>query len=78
MKTSEFIKRAGELGFNVKDCVNFYDNENYLNLERDTGKYLFGSKKNIERYQTQFTQKEIDEMKKRFNLDSFEHVEVKE
>lgn len=55
-----------------------YDDEHsYLNLECNTGKYLFGSKTNIERYQTQFTQKEIDEMKKRFNLDSFEIVEVR-
>ena len=52
------------------------DEQNYLNLERDTGKYLFGSKKNIDGYQTQFSQKEIDEMKKKYNLDSFEVVEV--
>lgn len=54
------------------------DEQNYLNLERDTGKYLFGSKKDIEGYQTQFSQKEIDEMKKKYNLDSFEIVEVEE
>ena len=41
-----------------------YDNENYLNLDRDTGKYLLDNKKDIAYYQTQFTQKEIDEMKK--------------
>ena len=52
------------------------DEQNYLNLERDTGKYLFGSKKNIDGYQTQFSQKEIDEMKKKYNLDSFEVAEV--
>lgn len=52
------------------------DEQNYLNLERDTGKYLFGSKENIEGYQTQFTQKEIEKLREEYNLDSFEIVEV--
>ena len=72
-------ERKEEKKYYLRLSIFGYDDEqSYLNLERDTGKYLFGSKKNTERYQTQFTQKEIDEMKKRFNLDSFEIVEVEE
>lgn len=57
----------------------YYDNEwNYLNLDRDARKYLFSSKENIESYQTQFTQKEIEKVREEYNLDSFEIVEVEE
>lgn len=72
-------EREEEKKYYLRLSIFGYDDEqNYLNLERDTGEYLFGSKKDIAYYQTQFTQKEIDEMKKNYNLDSFEIEDVEE
>lgn len=55
----------------------YYDNEwNYLKLERDTGKYFIRNKKEVANYQTKFTTEEIEKLREKYNLDSFEIVEV--
>lgn len=50
----------------------------YLNYYVDDNEYKLGSIRNSIIYKTQFTQKEIDEIKKRYNtdLEEFEQVEV--
>ena len=50
----------------------------YLNFNKSTGMYLTATKGEYCNYQTKFTVEEIEEMKKRFNLDSFVIVEVEE
>lgn len=53
------------------NCLNFYVDENKYSIESDSDMYGF---------KTQFTQTEIDEIKKRFNtsLEDFEIIEVEE
>ena len=71
-------ERKEEKKYYLRLSIFSYNEWNYLKLERVTEKYLFGSEEEIEGYQTQFTQKEIEELKEKYNLDSFEIVEVEE
>ncbi len=52
----------------------------YLNLDIVNGDYKLGDTLNIKGYKTQFTQKEIDEIKESFNtnLEDFEQIPVED
>lgn len=56
------------------------DNYTYLNFYVENNSYKLEDKLNMDEFKTQFTQAEIDEIKKRFNttLEDFEMIEVKE
>lgn len=78
-------EREEEEKFYLKKMESFYDEnydeENaYLNFEMSDGDFLLESINENNAYKTQFTQKEIDDIKKKFNtdLEEFEQIEVKE
>ena len=49
-----------------------------LNLNKSTGRYLIATKSEFSYCQTKFTMEEIEELKEKYNLDSFEIVEAPE
>ena len=54
--------------------------DDFLNLNTTFDWFEISTKSNLDKFQTQFTQKEIDEIKERFNtnLDDFEQIPVEE
>ena len=50
----------------------------YLNYNKSTGTYITAMKGEYLNYQTKFTMEEIEKLKEKYNLDSFEIVDVEE
>lgn len=74
-------ERKEEKKYYLKICGTFYvSNYAYLNFNIKYGNYMLSDGKQNHRYQTQFTQKEIDEVKEKFNtnLSEFEQIPVEE
>ena len=74
-------KREPEKKFYLKHKFLYgYDNEMYLNQSSTEDLIFLGDKRNVPFIQTEFTQKEIDQLKEKYNTDlkDFEIIEVKE
>lgn len=56
----------------------FIKSYGYLNLDKINGVYELSGEKQVNNYQTIFTESEVEELKQNYNLDSFVMEEVKE
>ena len=54
------------------------EDSKYLNRNKSTGTYITAMKNEYLYYQTKFTMEEIEKLKEKYNLDSFEIVEVED
>lgn len=72
--------REEEQRFYLKTKIKAGDFRRYLNFSKRYNRIEIGSIDNTGEYQTQFTQKEIDDIKKRFGLtlSDFEQIPVEE
>lgn len=80
MKTSEFIKKEEKYYLRKKELKFYEGTDNYLNLQIEEKFFRLLDESETENYKTQFTQKEIDEIKKKFNtdLEEFRQIEVED
>lgn len=73
--------REEEKKFYLKISGSFYTGDYvYLNFDKSTNNYWLHNNHQSNMYKTQFTQKEIDEIKEKFNtnLEEFEQIPVEE
>lgn len=82
MKTKEFIKREKEQKYYLRKIqLKFYEDvEPYLNFSVDEKTFWLSNAQHSIEFKTQFTQKEIDEIKEKYGTDlsEFKQIPVEE